>query len=342
MKLRAGGVGAVYLVHGTFAGNDAAGILAEIGRFFPEYRDALATLAKSLVDTAFGDNGNYTSAYAAAFAEALNADGGEVIPVRNFSWSGENHHLGRADAAIRLLDALADEKVPEGKRILCWGHSHAGNAFALLSHLLTVDRATIDSFFAAAAWHYRVPLLGKIDVPVWDKISHLLREAPRPIVKAPLDFVTFGTPIRYGWSDGGYSRLLHFINHRPRPGQPLERAYWPPTIDDVRRAVDGDYVQQLGIAGTNTCPAVWSWRGWFADQRLGKLLQPEYSPLDLITRLRLGLRVPDAGRTLLVDYGPAEGNPAEHLAGHAVYTKLDWLPFHAAETARELYADAST
>lgn len=328
----------MYLVHGTFAGNDAAGILTEVGRVFPQYREPLAQLAKSLVDKTFGDNGNYTAAYARAFAEALNADGGEEIPVRNFAWSGENHHLGRADAAIRLLEALADERPAAGKRILCWGHSHAGNVFALVTQLLTADAAMLDAFFSAAAWHYRVPLLRKVDLPIWDRVARRLRDSERPMIDAPLDFVTFGTPIRYGWAEGGYDGLLHFVNHRPRLGQPLERAFWPPTIDDVRAGLDGDYVQQLGIAGTNAWPAVWSWRGWFAEQRLSKLLQPEYSSFDLIARLRLGLRVPDAGRTLLVDYGPAEGNVAEHLAGHAVYTKLDWLPFHAAETARELYA----
>lgn len=330
----------MYLVHGTFAGGDAAGILTEIGRFFPQYRDALTQLAKSLVDKTLRDNGNYTATYARALHEALNADGGEEIPVRNFTWSGQNHHLGRADAAVRLLDALTAEKLPPGKRVLCWGHSHAGNVFALLSHLLTADASTLDRFFSAAAWHYRVPLLGRIDLPIWDQVAQRLRALPRPVTSAPLDFVTFGTPIRYGWSDGGYDRLLHFVNHRPRPGRPLDRAYWPPTIDDVRCGLDGDYVQHLGIAGTNTWPAIWSWRGWFAERRLARLLQPEYSSFDLVSRLRLGLRVHDAGRTLLVDYGPADGNPAEHLAGHAVYTKLDRLPFHAAETARELYANA--
>jgi hypothetical protein len=327
----------VYLMHGTFAGTDAAGILTELGRVFPSAQESLAKLAKAVVDAAFADNGNYVAAYARLFEEALNADGGPPIPVRTFAWSGENHHLGRADAAVRLIDELASTELPAGKRILCWGHSHAGNVFALMTNLVAGDEESINSFFRAAAWHYRVPLLGMIDMPIWEKVERRLRDGPRPIIRAPLDLVTFGTPIRYGWDVQGYDRLLHFVNHRPRPGQPLERAFWPPTPDDVRRGLDGDYVQQFGIAGTNTLPALWSWRGWFAEQRLGRLLQPDFSPLDLTARLRLGLRTPDAGRTLLVDYGPAEGSLAEHLAGHAVYTKLDWLPFHAAETARELY-----
>lgn len=331
----------VYLVHGTFAGSDAAGIITELARFLPQYRDVLEQFAKSLVDKAFGDNGNYTPAFAKAFADGLNADGGEPIAVRNFVWSGENYHLGRADGAIRLLDALAAESLPPGKRILCWGHSHAGNVFALVSNLLAADADAQDEFFRAASWHYRVPLWGRIDLPIWDNVAQRLRKSPDELVRTRLDFVTFGTPIRYGWNAGGYSRLLHFVNHRPRPGQPLERAYWPPTIDDIRCGLDGDYIQQLGIAGTDSWPAFWSWRAWRADRRLAQLLQPDYSSFDLLSRLRLGLRVPDAGRTLLVDYGPAEGNPAEHLAGHAVYTKLDWLPFHAGETARELYSEAT-
>jgi len=76
---------------------------------------------------------------------------------------------------------------------------------------------------------------------------------------------------------------------------------------------------------------------------LNELLQPGLSPLDLVDRLQLGMRVPEAGTTLLVDYGPMEGNLAQHLAGHAVYTRHDWLLFHAEEVVQRLYhASAST
>lgn len=40
---------------------------------------------------------------------------------------------------------------------------------------------------------------------------------------------------------------------------------------------------------------------------------------------------------MLVDYGPPEGNIAQHLAGHAVYTRKRWMLFHAEEVARRFY-----
>ena len=49
------------------------------------------------------------------------------------------------------------------------------------------------------------------------------------------------------------------------------------------------------------------------------------------------MRVAEEGKTLLVDYGPVEGNVAQHLAGHAVYTRISWLPFHVEEVARRFY-----
>jgi hypothetical protein len=58
---------------------------------------------------------------------------------------------------------------------------------------------------------------------------------------------------------------------------------------------------------------------------------------DLPANLRAGMRVPEEGQCLLVDYGPAEGHPGRHLAGHAVYTRFRWMSFHAREVARRFY-----
>ncbi|MCE9606967.1 MAG: hypothetical protein K8U03_18945 [Planctomycetia bacterium] len=327
----------MYLLHGTFAGNDAAGVLTELGRFFPAVRRGLGKIAKVLVDAVMKDNGNYTIEYAREFEEALNADGGPTIPVRIFPWSGENHHLGRADAAVRLIDELATLDIAPERRILLWGHSHAGNILALLTNLVAGDEATVDSFFRAAECHYRIPWVNIVDIPIWQAVEQRLRSAARPIIKNPLDIATFGTPIRYGWDVQGYDKLIHFINHKPLPDIDPYFTTFPGTIDDIARASAGDYVQQFGIAGTNVPPFPLALRAWLADRRLNTLLQPEeYTSLNLTDRLRVGLRVPDAGETLLVDYGSPSGGISEHLAGHGVYTKLDWLPFHAAEMARRV------
>ena len=62
---------------------------------------------------------------------------------------------------------------------------------------------------------------------------------------------------------------------------------------------------------------------------------------DLHERLKMGMRVPEEGTTVLCDYGPPAGNVAQHHAGHAVYTQLDWLLFHAEQTSAFLYESKS-
>jgi hypothetical protein len=218
-------------------------------------------------------------------------------------------------------------------RLLFWGHSHAGNVFALLSHLLSGDAAAVDAYFQAAAPYLR-RWLGRRPAH-WGQVREALHDWPAERA-GQIDFVTFGTPIRYGWETAGYGKLLHFVNHRPAPELPPYRAPFPPRDAEVRQAV-GDAVHQFGIAGTNFLPNLPSWRAVLADRRLGRLLQPDLRRRDLPARLRCGMRVPDEGTTLLVDYGGEAGHFAQHLAGHAVYTRERWLLFHAEQIARRLY-----
>jgi hypothetical protein len=207
-------------------------------------------------------------------------------------------------------------------------------------------------------------LFGRDELPQWRCVKEMLQmqnaecgmtnEDDHPALRSnafriphsvfALDFVTFGTPIRYGWDSGGYGRLLHFVNHRPANGLPPYRAPFPPRERDVRAAADGDYVQQLGIAGTNFAPTLLALGALLADLRLGRLLQGGIRRRDLPDYLLCGMRVPAEGTTLLVDYGAPRENRApqnvvKHLAGHAVYTRPEWMLFHAEEVARRLYGE---
>jgi hypothetical protein len=336
--LRRAGVGVVYLVHGTFVGPDAFGLLAELGRVFPSTTRSVRRVIQRIVDRITGEAGNYTEAYAALFEQAINRHAAEPISVRRFHWSSENHHLGRADGAVRLIDELAALELNPGRRVLLWGHSHAGNVFALLTNLLGGSGEATAAFFDAARVYYRWPVLGCIDIPVWWRVQQLLQSPLASIRRLPLDLVTFGTPIRYGWESQGYARLLHFVYHRPARGMPEYRAAFPPNLRHVLRGTDGDYVQQLGIAGTDIRPSPLSWRARMAEHRLQHLLQsqvPDRSPWE---RFKAGQIVPDEGTTLLVDYGPMAGGVAQRHAGHAVYTSSQWLLFHAEEVVRQFYA----
>jgi hypothetical protein len=334
-SLRSAGVAAVYLAHGTFVGADALGLLAELARIMPSAADAVRRVVPRIVAKLMGEAGNYTTSYARLFESAINSAAQPRIPVRLFPWSSENHHLGRADGAVRMIDELAADALEPGQRVLLWGHSHAGNMFALMTNLLAADPEAVQWFFEATAVYYRWPLLRLVDIPVWNRVRGLLDRGqwPRPA----LDVVTFGTPIRYGWDSDGYRRLLHFVHHRPAEGLPAYRAPFPPKLQRVMHAADGDYVQQLGIAGTNVTPSVLSWRAWLADRRLNRLLQEEAKDGDPLERFQAGAIVPEEGTTLLVDYGPQHGSIAQHHAGHAIYTHKQWLLFHAEEVVRRFY-----
>lgn len=334
------GVGAVYLVHGTFVGPDALGVLAELGRIFPSASNAVRRIIKRIVDRITGEVGNYTERYAAIFQQAINPPDATRIPVRLFQWSSENHHIGRADGAIRLLDELASRRPRAPQRILLWGHSHAGNVFALATNLLAGNDQAIERFFQATEIYYRWPIVGCVDIPLWARVREILTKQPDRFANLDLDIVTFGTPIRYGWDSGGYRKLMHFIHRRPSQGLPEHRASFPPKLERIMSAADGDYVQQLGIAGTNVRPTVFAWRSRLADERLNQLLQPGDAQADALAQFQAGAIVPEEGTTLLVDYGPAEGSIAEHFAGHAVYTLEKWMLFHAEEVARRFYGAA--
>ncbi len=330
------GVRVIYLVHGTFVGADALGIYNELARLLPGAADLLRSWNKSIVDMAAGETGNYTDAYARQLESALGGTKGAGPRVKRFGWSSENHHLGRADGAVRLLNELADQSWQPGDRVLLWGHSHAGNVFALLSNLLRSDRAAIDAFFAAARDYYQWPLWHWTDVPAWQTARDRLTQ-PEPILpQLSLDVVTFGTPVRYGWETAGYARLLHLVNDRS-PTRPADNGHFPPTLGELMHATEGDYVQRFGIAGTNLSPGWLSPRVRLADSRLHRLLQRDVPSSGLAGYLRARRRVAEEGLTLLVDYGPAQGSMAEHLLGHAVYTRAEWMLFHAEEVARHWY-----
>lgn len=335
--LRAEGVAAIYLVHGSFDGAATLGVLAELARTFPGANPAFRRVIQRFMEKPCHEDTHYSERYARAFEAAINRLGQTHIPVRLFHWSGENHHLGRADGAVRLIDELASLDLTPGQRVLLWGHNHAGNLFALMTNLLGGSRVAVERFFKAAAIYYQWPLLGLVDIPVWNRVYRLLQDRAA-LDGVGLDMVTFGTPIRYGWDSGGYSRLLHFIHHRPVEGLPIYRGPWPLELDDVMKATHGDYVQQLGIAGTDTVPSLFAWRVRLANQRLERLLEADAAQADPIERFCAGAIVPNEGTTLLVDYGEPEGSIAEHQAGHAVYTQRSWLLFHAEEVAHRFYA----
>jgi hypothetical protein len=324
-------IGAIILVHGTFAGTDALGLIRKLARFWPDGAKKLRQQRKEWFDWLVQDGGNYTDNYAQRLGKLSGA-----ATVNRFHWSSENHHVGRAAGAIQLLSELVklDRELPANSRIQIWAHSHGGNVLALATQLLGGDEGRRDLFFEAARPFYRWPLIRKIDFPIWPEVQRQLSNA-RALAER-LDLVTFGTPIRYGWEPAGFKRLLHFVHHKPIHEDPY-RAALPQSVDDLLQCRGGDYVQHLGIAGTNVAPDLFAWRARWADGRLNRILQVGIRKRDLWKRMCQGARAHDRGTSLLVDYGPPAGKVVEDVFGHAVYTREQWLEFHLREIMQRFY-----
>ncbi|MBI5759977.1 MAG: hypothetical protein HZA46_15775 [Planctomycetales bacterium] len=336
-RFRENGVAAIYLIHGTFAGTGPLGLIESVSGILPGVATVLRRLVKRTVDGLLQDLGNFPEAYRRLFEECLTSESAPVIPVRRFFWTGENHHLGRAHAAVRLIDELSRGTWTDNQRVLLWGHSHGGNILALLTNLLAADELTRDKFFLAAE-PYAGPFGGGgQDVSMWERVRRLLAKRDHPLFRVKFDLVTLGTPIRYGWDTTGCQHLLHFVHHRPEARLPeyLSRFPWRP--GDVVCATSGDFIQHVGIVGTNLPPHPLAWQAWRSDCRFKTLLQSPCRSSGLICHVAAGQRVPADGTTLLVDYLAAGQWLDRSFFGHAVYTRRNWLLFHAEEVARRFY-----
>ncbi|MFN8706105.1 MAG: hypothetical protein ACK526_03575 [Planctomyces sp.] len=365
------GVRHVILVHGTFMGHDPLGLAGRMrsaGDFMPSMAsrftriaDALQENSRPLTMKVTKDVGNYTPEFEESFQSIV----GKVPDVRILvpGWSSQNHHLARAELAVRLFLHLDSLDPARDDTILLWGHSHAGNAFAILSNLLANDRKAVDEFFDA---------VGERPENTWKLARRALEMAssPHPLARHVL-IAAFGTPVRYGWDSAGYRSLVHVLHDRPfsrsDTGDPASgsqtefgdddasqttdhlwttKPLYPPHLPhETVAAVYGDWVQAFGIAGTDTSPPPIDAD---ASNRLGKFLEhslpdPEISadlrlvfPEEfrfLCARWKTGTRCHDDGLNLLVDYTPSGitslSLPIEKsLLGHGVATTAVWLPAH--------------
>jgi len=331
-RLRALGVARIILVHGTMAGTDALGWYSHWERVVPGLSKRLKRTYKSVVDRLSGDRGNFTEEYETLLVESINSGATENrIAVERFEWTSENHHLGRADAAVRLVSRLIELGDAE-KRVLLVGHSHAGNVFALASQLIGNDGLSNKPFFAASRGFHEAS--GRIDAEAWKFVANEIanREIPQ------LDVVTMGTPVRYGWNESALKNLIHFVNHRvSKPAEPY-RGFVPGNGKEFLEAIQGehgDFVQQTFVARTDFPPAIWSWRAWKANRILRNLLESSELKHKRLWRTKQAARVAQAGKTLLVDYAKVDPTGSD-IAGHSIYTEFDWMAFQFDQVANRL------
>jgi len=298
---------------------------------------------KHLLDEQISDAGNFIEAYVHSFKNAINKNLSQPISCHRLLWSSEHHHLGRALAAVRLLDELhkhcTEQNLRMGHRILVQAHGQAGLVLALVSNFLCQSPITVRpkllSILGGYAAQTDQPELGEII----RRIESLLPTASF-LNSVALDIVTLGTPVRYGWDPSGIGKLLHIVNHRNlrTDGKNwLAKMELPQITMEMPLAWGGDYVQELAVAGSDAVP------GTEAAKAANKMVWELVEPYDGFERwlecARRAVRFPSEGRCLLVDYKDSTGstNPRDHYYGHAVYTRRHALLFNTAQIDRAFY-----
>jgi len=323
----------IVFVHGTFTGDDALGLFSlckPLTQAFPQARGVVEKIqkyTKRSVDYFSKDLGNFSPEYKDLFHDAV-----DDINCDLFVWSGGNYHLARLKGAVDLIHLLAESvvknKITKKDRILLWGHSHAGQLFAILT-LFLEDADVAKGMYKVVEEHpdlKREQLLE--DLLIIDGIN--------------LDFVTFGTPVRYHWGKYKYYRLLSIINHRSLV-----------QISGLREIKDGDYVQQWGTAGTDMMPPAGEIK---LNDSLDAILDKGRSMAGLMNRMqrkrRLKAKNSDnnlVGHTVLVDYKDNKPDPRlfprkfsfSHSIrtqfGHGVYTLKNAMLFNVNLVVEQMY-----
>lgn len=298
---------------------------------------------KHLLDEQIGDAGNFTEAYVESFQKALNQNLARPISCHRLLWASEHHHLGRALAAVRLLDELhrlcTRENLSRGQRVLVQAHGQAGLVMALASNMLCPSPITgrpklLNVLNGYADQTNRSELADTVK-----RIESLLTAATL-LNGVALDIVTFGTPVRYGWDTSGIGKLLHVVNHRNlrTDGKSwLAKMELPQITMEMPIAWGGDYVQELAVAGSDAVPATEAAKA--ANKMIWELVEPYDGFERWLECARRAVRFPSEGRCLLVDYQDSTGstNPRDHYFGHAVYTRRHALLFNLIQIVRTFY-----
>jgi len=326
----------LFLVHGTFVGDDPSGLINFLGNIdpdhkvpiLPELNQGLKQGQKKLIDLIARDEGNFTNEYAQKLCSSL---GNDICDVKdNFEWGSGDYHFARLDGALKLTQRIAEKitekQISKDDRVLLFGHSHAGQVFALLTTLMEDGEK---------GKQIKKTIMTSKKVPE-DRKKRFQGDLDT-IKGVFLDFVTFGTPIRYQWGKNDKWRVLPVINHRSDS-----------TISGIPSVRDGDYVQQWGVEGTDLPSDT------LADNKLlDSILDDGINPGALIGNLNeKGRRQPKywdgslAHENILVDYHDNYQGlfpkllpiySIKKVFGHGVYTTEDAMFFNTNLIIKYLY-----
>ncbi len=374
-RLGQAGVKAVLFVHGSIHGTDLFGIqrLDHVGGLKRGYSrgvsglDALLaalrpesngipplpngltpplrddTSTRQMLDLQVKDAGNFTEADVNLYANVVNRSAPGSIFCQRLLWASEHHHLGRAIAAVRLLDSLQhlamEQRLTGGHRVLIQAHGQAGLVLALASNFLCPSPITGRPILLRILADYAAQAgLGDLAAMISRIRPHL--ESGSMLNGAVADVVTFGTPVRYGWDPSGLGGLLHVVNHRNlrTDGKGwLSKMELPQITMEMPIAWGGDYVQELAVAGSDALPS--TELAAAANKAIWELVEPYDGFERWLECARRAVRFPSEGRCLLVDYKDSTGstNPRDHYYGHAAYTRRNAMLFNTAQIVELLY-----
>lgn len=293
----------VYLVHGTFVGDDPWNIFEIIKIIFPKINEKLISKLKSLTkisqDYFSADLGNFSSRHEAILNKTL-----PHTKITNFAWSSANHHCARVIGCFELIDQIVKNNNQRDK-ILLIGHSHAGQLFALIT-LIIADLNRANYFYE----------LVKEFIPQVTFNSHVVDH----LKSLEFKIVTLGTPPRYSWEKLKNIDLYHFINHRGRDVFAGDNA-------GALQTKDGDYIQQWGLTGSDIQPAHQSQKN--INEKLDFYLGIGTNLKTLKENISKKRRLHNYGHHFLVDYHDNSKIPNFYktIFGHGNYTRLRFLPF---------------
>lgn len=333
----------VFFVHGTFVGGDGSGL---VSLFSDLLNMNLEEQVKRLKDKGFEDTGNYTAGYVDEFCSLIANDICEGANSSRFIWSSGDYHKARLVGAIMLADKVADQirakAIKENERILLIGHSHAGQVFALLTNLLADVGNPHSDIYRFVDEHKDNLIQASRDED--KRTLKRLRSNIADIRKINLDFVTFGTPVRYAWKSDSdsKSRLMTVINHRG-----------PSKIGGLLTVRDGDYVQQWGVEGTDMPLKNFLEQEKEIEAKLAKILNdkagfnPDLNKI-LSEELRRSPRNITSVANYLIDYKDGSeyqwefpNYMIEKVIGHGVYTKQEAMQYNTKLIVDTLYSSDS-
>ncbi|MDA9950976.1 hypothetical protein N9D31_00235 [Oligoflexaceae bacterium] len=318
MAMKKAGVEQVYFVNGTYAGFDPIDLINLAKNLFPRLPERFIAKVQAMnvagLNRIVKDTGNFLDRYVDLFSESV-----DLKKCDNFKWSSANHHAARVEGAIQLLASLGEKvrkkEISSEARILFVGHSHAGQVFSLITQIL-YD-----------------PDSSKLKEIIYDNFmdKSLFDAVLRKTKDLRFDFVTLGMPPRYKFIENINVRLMHIINHRGK-------AHRAGSLKGIFHTRDGDYVQQLGIRGTDNAAFVPKLR--VANQKLNAILDGGVNMKRWVADIKLRNRVPRYGWSFLIDYKDqsiARPNLFKTIFGHGTYTETRFMEFNTRVIVKHFY-----